>query len=133
MDGQEASDPNLQESQEQQEEPRSSSELDDSEFSNAQTVGCLVSFGLVIILLIAPKVFAIWQGLSSDGTWVYPPIGVLVFWFLSINALFTGKIPYRSKDLDVREYPIAQYSIVGIFALAAAGMYLLYLAMVFQW
>jgi hypothetical protein len=128
------SDPHLQGPEEERQQGQAASnESDETEFSTAQCVGCLVSLVLMVILLIVPKAIALWQDLHSDGTWVYPPIGVLVFWFLTVNTLFTGKIPYRSKDMDLREMPVVHYGAVVVFALAALGMYLLYVGLVFGW
>jgi len=39
---------------------------DDSEFSKAQGIGCLVSFVITAILLIVPKAIALWQSAKSS-------------------------------------------------------------------
>ncbi len=97
------------------------------------SIGCLASFVLMVVLLIVPKAIALWQGRHSDGTWIYPPIGLFVFWLLTFSTLLTGRIPYRHEDLDLRDNPLLWYSAVATFALAACAMYALYLAVVFGW
>ena len=126
--------PESREGEVQQESiPATTIESDDAEMNSAQGMGCLISFALTIVLLIVPKVIALVKGLHSDGTWIYPPIGVLIFWLLTITTLVTGRIPYRSKDMDLRANPILRYAAVVVFALAAVGMYGVYLAMIFGW
>lgn len=135
MDDLSPSDAEHQEGEEAQQNESSTSltEPGDEESSKAQAIGCLTCFVVVILALIIPKAIALWQGLHSDGSWVYPPIGILIFMILTVTTLFTGKIPYRSEDMDLRPYPVIHYGAVVLFALAALGMYWLYLAMIFGW
>ena len=57
----------------------------------------------------------------------------LVFRILTLSTPFTGKISYRSEDMDLQPYPVVHYGAVVVFALAALWTYWLYLAMIFEW
>lgn len=115
------------------EAPQPGATSEQQEYTKAQSLGCLITFAIAVLLLVVPKAYAMWDGLHSDGTWIYPLIGILIFIVLTFTTYTTGKIPYRSEDMDLRKWPVAHYGATAIFALCAVGLYVLYLALVFGW